>query len=168
MKQVFIDLEWSVHPLPQKTFLLSWYKNKKENGSLYGRALTGANIQKILKGVDYIFVYGPDIGRMENEFDLKLKENFKCINVLTAFKRLKPRLKNHKLENVERHYKIHRKTAEIKSQRNNLFFIWKKQPERVKEYCAEDSFNLMLVYYKLLKEKKMTRKDFLKFRLMPK
>lgn len=167
MKQIFIDLEWNTFGI-QKTFLASWYKNQKQNGFLYGRALTSANIQKLFNDVDYIFVYGPDIGRIENEFGLSLKDNYKCINLMTAFKRLKPKLKNHQLVTIEKHYRISRKTLDVKLQRNNLHELWKKDPELVKKYCAEDSYNLKLVFDKLKAEKKMTRKEFLIYRLVPK
>jgi len=165
-KSIFIDLEWRTGKNP-KIFLLGWAKTITKSGFLYGKKLNAKDILHLLADVKYIYVFGPDIGWMENKYNLKLKENYHCINLSKAFKRLKPRLKNHTLANIEKHYKIKRTTTALKSERNNLYNTWIKDPQKVLDYNLEDSVNLIKVFVELKKEKKLTIKDFDEYRLLP-
>ena len=88
---IYIDAEWFHN---QKIFLLGYGYNLRKTGRLYGRNLTKNNIIKILKPVrdsgGNIFFYGPDIVMMEKNFNLNIRENYRCCNLLKVFQRYVP------------------------------------------------------------------------------
>ena len=66
-KELYIDAEWFI---TQKMYLIGYAYNMSQYGQLWGKALNARNIKKMLKGVERIYFYGPDIGMLENSVRL--------------------------------------------------------------------------------------------------
>lgn len=165
MTNLYIDCEWFVS---QKIFLVGYAYSLTDFGQLHGRSLTRANILKLLRKVDgYIFFYGPDIAMLEKNFNINIRDHWKCINLLRVFKTYKPRLKSFKLENIEKHYKVARTTHQYKQ---NIFFIFKdwyneNKKAIVLKYNMEDVINLLKVKRLLCSEHSIKPMEFLRFLL---
>lgn len=156
-KDFHFDLEWYMNG---KIFLMSYAYNLSKYGQLYGKALNRENIKKILKGVENIYVYGPDISRLEKAYDLNLKQNYNCYNLLGIARHYLTYTASYKLSELEKLYSIPR-TANYKS---NIFQLYsdfnnpKKRAEALM-YNMEDTLNMLKVKRAMFKEFKIKLKD---------
>ena len=69
---------------------MGFYNARLGHTQFHGKALGRRALEKFLvhHNPNYLICWGPDIGRLENEFELELKSSFKCINLMTACARL--------------------------------------------------------------------------------
>ena len=159
---IFLDCEWSQN---RKIFIFGCCYDEKRVYQLHGKFLTRANIEKFLTGIETIYFFGPDIATLEQNFDINLRKNFRCVNLLTMIQHFAPRLKSYKLHDIEKTAGIKRKVTQYK---NNIWFLmddWqdpKKKP-RCLYYNAEDVINLYLVKRWFFKKYKVKQSDILDF-----
>lgn len=143
MKNLYIDCEWFVN---QKIFLVGWAYSIAEHGQLYDQNLTRTNVIKLLNEVDgYIFFYGPDIAMLEKNFQIDIRNNFCCVNLLRVIRKYEPFLNSYKLSEVEKYYFITRSVFEYKQ---NIFRIFKdwfhpRLRKLVLLYNKDDVLNLV-------------------------
>jgi len=137
---LFLDCEWFI---PQKLFLIGWCNNTRSFGQLYGNKLTRSNMIDLLKGVDFIFFYGPDIAVIENWFSMNIRNRFQCVNLLKCFRDHIP-AESYKLAELEKKFGIHRNVDKYKRNMRLLYDDW-HHPERkyhVLQYNMDDVINL--------------------------
>lgn len=147
-RHIFIDCEWT---LDQEIFLIGYAYRYGTSGSLYGRSLTKATMKRILRGVRYIYVYGPDIAYLEKNFDINFRRRYFCVNMLKLVRLIFPNRDSYKLADIEKHFKISRTTRKYKT---SVFTIWKDWHDKTKRehvirYNMEDARNLREVFYHL-------------------
>lgn len=146
MNMIFIDLEW--FPKGGETFLIGYAYNKRRHGQLYDKTLTHENIERLFYMVDYIVCYGPDVGRLENQHGIPLKEYYKCINLMRAVKEFMPWMDSYKLAEVEKFIGIERSERKYKenifSIENDWHIPWKRL--KVLQYNQEDVINMIDVF----------------------
>ena len=159
-KELYIDLEWVK---TDAIFLLSYAYSLKDFGQLYGRALNRDNIKKLTDPVDWIFVYGPDIGKLETVYGLNLKANFYTVNLLGIARKYLP-LQSFRLNLVEGFFGIDRQVS-YKDNIGQLYWDFKnpKKRKEVLKYNMEDALNLVRVKRDLMKREGLTNKDLLPF-----
>lgn len=188
-KAVYIDGEWHMDTKPQKFYLLGYAFDRKHYGWLYNQndytygtdvkaippvkgknGLSRASILKLFEGCKTIYFYGPDAGMIETMYHIKLKENFRCINLLAVAKRVVPKellwkatqelqregiLEKGKYSPekpctrlccLEHVLGIRRETIEYKKDVDNLHRDWYTPHLRAKAllYNKEDVINLMI------------------------
>ena len=165
MRHIFIDCEWT---LDQNIFLLSYAFKNGDSGVIYGSKLNKTFLNRLLRSVRYIYVYGPDIAYLEKNFALDFRERFYCINMLRLVKKTLPGLKSYKLANIEKLFRIPRSTRKYKT---SVFTIWrdwhdKKKREHVIRYNLEDARNLRQLYYILSDQYALTHRMILDARLI--
>jgi adenine/guanine phosphoribosyltransferase-like PRPP-binding protein len=139
---LYLDAEWFIGG---KIFLLGWSRNTKIFGQLYDATLTGERFQDLLDDTDgIIYFYGPDIGVIEKHFNIDIRSNYHCVNLLKVFKDNLPGLKNYKLATIEKLYRIKRNRNEYKANIFSIFKDWYKPQVRslVLQYNEEDVINL--------------------------
>ena len=142
--EIYIDAEWFIS---QKMYLLGYAYDLRNYGQLYGRPLNRANVIKLLKNVTTIYFWGPDIGMLEKCFNINLREQYCCVNLLKAMRILEPRAKCYKLAHFEKLAGFQRKTMEYKGNIWNLHRDWKdpKHRERALLYNREDVLYMLRV-----------------------
>ena len=163
MKNLFIDAEWYRN---QRIFLFGYAFQISDFGQLYDKSLNRNNIAKILNQVDgYIFCYGPDIGMVEKNIDLKFRKIKRCINLLTVTRYYLPDLTSYKLRHMEYLYDIERKHAEYKDNIFNIWHDWNNpaMKKNILHYNQEDVLNLIRIYKGLKKDFDLTYKDLDQF-----
>ena len=139
---LFLDGEWFIGG---EIFLLGWSRNTKVFGQLYEETLTVERMQELLDDTDgIIYFYGPDIGVIEKYFDIDIRSNYHCVNLLKVFKDNLPGLTNYKLATIEKLYHIKRNRQEYKANIFSIFKDWRKPQVRslVLQYNKEDVINL--------------------------
>jgi adenine/guanine phosphoribosyltransferase-like PRPP-binding protein len=139
---LFLDGEWFIGG---EIFLLGWSRNTKVFGQLYEDSLTIERFQDILDETDgIIYFYGPDIGVIEKYFDIDIRSNYHCVNLLKVFKDNLPGMPNYKLATIEKHYGLKRNRQEYKANIFSIFQDWRKPQVRslVLQYNKEDVINL--------------------------
>lgn len=139
---LYLDGEWFIGG---KIFLLGWSRNTKLFGQMYDDTLTEERFQELLDDTDgIIYFYGPDIGVIEKHFDIDIRSNYHCVNLLKVFKDNLPGMKNYKLATIEKHYHLQRNRLEYKSNIFSIFKDWFKPQVRslVLQYNREDVINL--------------------------
>lgn len=177
-KEIYIDGEWHFNTNPQKFYLLGYAYDKKHFGWLYNqndysynnkvyykpqhKGVNGLNrtwLLNLLKDVKTIYFYGPDAGQLERMFHIKLKDKYRCVNLLKANKSLRPGEKSYKLIDLEKHYGIKRLTREYKKDIDNLHRDWYNPKLRAKAllYNKEDVINLIKTKEALYKEFNVTK-----------
>lgn len=163
---LYIDDEWYVGG---SIFLHSYATDISPCHQYWGSKLVRENIYKSLKLADngYIFIYGPDIGMLEKEFNLNIRNEYICINLLKVFKALLPKRSSYKLADLEEDFGIMRKVKKYKA---NIFTIYKDfhnpyRRDAVLQYNREDVINLRALKEIILKKHPISRKDLLSMRL---
>lgn len=179
-REIYIDGEWHFNTNPQKFYLLGYAYDKSHWGWLYNQndytfgdkimykpargekgvdRLNRTWILKLLEGVETIYFYGPDTGQIERMFHIRLKDRYRCVNLLAANRALHPDWKSYKLADLEKYYGIHRETMEYKRDVDNLHRDWYNPKLRSKAllYNKEDVLNLIRVKEALYKEFCVTR-----------
>ena len=162
---LFIDTEYE--DFGGKIFLIGILSSHGEEYALYGTSLRKDFFLKILKNVNRIFVYGPDAGKIEKHFNIELKKNYKCINVLSIVRKYLPFMESKGLAHVEHLLGLQRSTLSFKNNTRDLATHWKNPKLRfgIINYNMEDVVFLECVYNILLDFFKFNPDDF---RLMPK
>jgi uncharacterized protein YprB with RNaseH-like and TPR domain len=157
LNELYIDCEWCNN---SKIYILGYAYNKENIYFLYEKYLNKKNVQKILKNIDYIYVYGPDIAYIEKNFNIDIRNNYKCINLLKLTKHYL-KLNSYKLSNVEKHYKIKRTTIVYKKNIRYLYLDWKTKSKRKQclQYNKEDVYNLILIKEKMFTKFKICKQD---------
>ena len=110
MKEIYIDGEWFIGG---KLFLLGYAYSQKKQGFLFGKKLTKENFLKLLKPNITIFFYGPDVGIIEKHFNVKIRNKFRCINLLKVF-RDNINSSSYRLADIEKKFGIVRQRVEYK------------------------------------------------------
>ena len=109
-KCIYIDGEWHFDTTPQKFYLLGyqydhwhqgWLYNQNDyeyNGKVYYKpTIKGADrlnrtwLTKLFEGIRTIYFYGPDAGQLERMFHLRMKDRYRCVNLLTVVKKVVPK-----------------------------------------------------------------------------
>ena len=109
-KCIYIDGEWHFDTNPQKFYLLGyqydhahagWLYNQNDyeyNGKQYYKPVIKGKdrlnrtwLTKLFEGVRTIYFYGPDAGQLERMFHLRMKDRYRCVNLLTVVKRVVPK-----------------------------------------------------------------------------
>ena len=163
---IYIDEEW----YPGGSIFLHSYATDTSNCfQLWGRKLIRENVENSLRLAKngMIFIYGPDIGMIEKDFGLKIRNKYTCINLIRVFKALVPDRGSYKLADLEHDYGVHRK---VKKYKENIFSIYKDfntpaKREAVLRYNREDVIHLRVLKEKIFKKHPISKKDLLSMRL---
>jgi len=142
---LFIDAEWFIN---QQMFVLGYGYNIGSVNQLYHSKLTRENVKRLFKPVTgYVYFYGPDVGMVEKCFDLEIRENYKCINLLKLFRQFMPGLKSYKLSEIEKIYGLQRAPESIEYKANifKLMSDWNnpRLQKLILQYNFEDVANLI-------------------------
>jgi hypothetical protein len=163
---LYIDNEWYIGG---KIFLHSYATDISSCNQLWGSQLTRDNIIRSLQPArnGMIFIYGPDIGMIERDFNLRIKKNYTCINLHRVFRTLVPNRSSYKLADLEHDYGIVR---EVKKYKENIFTIGKdfhnhRGREAVLQYNREDVINLRTLKEIIFKDHPISKKELLSMRL---
>ncbi len=157
---IFFDLEWR---RDGKIFLLGWARNTRHYGFLYGKKLTKTNIVETFAGSSFVFVWGPDCGKIENAFDFPFRQYFRCVNLLSVV-RDHVKAKDYKLTTIERKFNIPR-MVDLKDQREDIYSLWIEQPQTVLEYTLQDVLSLYVIEQTLRDKYGLTAYDFRQYEL---
>jgi len=157
--EIYIDVEWT---LDQDVFLIGYAYTLRKKGQLYGKSLTKKNFLTLLEGVEFIFIYGPDIGMLEKYFSIDIRQEYKCINLLKIFRRYIPGLKSYKLAALEEMFGIKRTTKQYKQNIFTLFKDWRNPSKRrlCLKYNMEDVINLLIIKKKAFTKYNITRSQY--------
>ena len=141
--------------------------NLNNHNQLFGMTINRASFATILRDVDAIYCYGPDIGMLEKFFNCDLKNNYYCFNLLSIIRKLEPELPSYRLCDLEKHIGIERKTMEYKTNIWRLHKDWKHPVKRhyVMKYNREDVLNLIRVKNHFFRLHGITRRDIEKYRM---
>lgn len=163
-KNLFIDAEWFLN---QQVYLVGYAYNLQVYDQLHGITINRAAFETILRGVDAIYCYGPDVGMLEKFFDCDLKTYYYCFNLLSIIKKLEPNLPSYKLADLEKMVGIQRETMEYKSNIWQLHKDWQNPIKRhyALKYNEEDVLNLIRVKNFFFQKHGITRKDIEDLRL---
>lgn len=140
-KSLYIDGEWFIRG---RLFLLGYCYNTGKCLQLIDSEINKVNIKKILIDVEEIYFYGPDIGILEKQFNLSIRNEIKCFNLLKIFRQVLPPQKSYKLSAIEKKFGVKRSRVEYKKNIFDIFSDWRKadKRKRILEYNQEDVINL--------------------------
>ncbi len=163
-RNLFIDCEWFLN---QDIYLIGYAYNLQGTYQLHDVTINPVSFASILKDVDVIYCYGPDVGMLEKFFDCDLKTYYYCFNLLSIIKKLEPDLSSYKLCDLEKLAGIQRETIEYKS---NIWQLHRDWLNPFKKYYAlkynrEDVDNLIRVKNYFFQKHEVTRKDIEHLRL---
>jgi hypothetical protein len=173
-KDLYLDCEWHVN---QNVFLVGYVHSSTDclgkpaqllsKGQLYDSTLTQNNLLNLLHGTRYIFFYGPDIGMLEKHFNISIRQQYQCINLLKIFRYALPGLPSYKLADIEELYKIKRSDRKYKSNIFQALRDWNIPHKRkqVLRYNMEDTVNLFILKEKIFAKQKLNS-DFLQHHLL--
>lgn len=201
-KKIYIDGEWHLDTDPKKFYLLGYAFDDSHYGWLYNqndytyghkimakpkiKGIDGLNrnqLYKLFEGVDTIYFYGPDAGQLESMYHIKLKDKYRCVNLLSVVRKVVPKedmwkatqflINNNILEKgkysaqkpcyrlcvVEELLGIRRETMEYKKDVDNLHRDWYTPHLRAKAllYNKEDVLNLILLQKELYRKYNVPR-----------
>lgn len=147
-KELYIDGEWFIGG---KIFLIGYCFEAGQCRQLYLRKLTKARFVALLNRLSvngHIYFYGPDIGIIEKQFNLRIRDRYRCINLLKVFRQVLPPRRSYKLASIEKSFGIVRARVEYKKNIRDIFKDWydPKKRKRVMDYNIED-----VVYLRELK-----------------
>lgn len=165
MYDVFLDTEY--RDKGGAIFLIGIRTTHGEKFSLYGPNLRWNVLEKILRDKKRIFVYGPDIGKMESHFGQTIKSRWHCINVLSIVRKHLPEIEKKSLINVEKYMGLTRESTAFKKYTRTLDIHWmdpKKRPGII-NYNMEDVVFLEACYNIMYEVFKFNPDDF---RIKPK
>lgn len=143
MTDLYLDLEWF---FTQELFLVGYAYSVTNHGQLYDETLTINNIIKMLEPVDgYIYFYGPDIGMLEKNTGLDIRNNFRCVNLLKVFRDIMPGMESYRLSSFEDMFDIKRSQRQYKTNIFKLVQDWHNpyKKQNVLKYNMEDVVNLV-------------------------
>lgn len=155
-KELYVDAEWFIS---QRMYLLGYAYNLRQYGQLYGKALCRENVRNMLRNVDTVYFWGPDIGMLEKCFRISIRNRVRCINLLKVMHYIEPNAISYKLAHFESLAGIHRKTMEYKSNIWTLHRDWKDPQKRQRAllYNMEDVLNMLRVKRYFWKKHGITR-----------
>jgi hypothetical protein len=163
---LYIDEEW--YP-GGSIFLHSYATDTSYCYQLYGRRLNQHNIERSLRlaSQGIIFIYGPDIGFIEKEYGINIRDTYACINLLRVFKAVIPKRSSYKLADLEYDYGIARK---VKKYKENIFSIYRdfnthSKRQAVLRYNREDVINLRKLKEIIFSQYPISQQDLLTMRL---
>ena len=165
MADVFIDCEWIGGDY---LTILGAYSLGQSRFQLFGKTLTRRRLSRFLnlccgrnRSRDILlFCHGPDLGRIRREFDLELKEEYYCINTITAFRRF-TNFRDVSLGHLERYFGLSRKYAPSTSEMNAMWNSRKRKDRQVVlNYNWEDCINLWHLVNVLKRDYGLTRGGF--------
>lgn len=157
MKSIYIDCEWFIGG---DCFIIGYCYSVGGCKQLVGKS-TKKQVKSIFKNVDQVFFYGPDIGVLEREFNLNLRDNFRCFNLLKIFRQVLPPQRSYKLANLEKKHGVVRSRVEYKKNIFDIFKDWKSpgKRKRILEYNQEDVINLRELKRIIFKKYKVRLKN---------
>jgi hypothetical protein len=163
-RNLFIDAEWFLN---QQIYLVGYANNLDACYQLYDGLINEWSFASILRDVDAIYCYGPDIGMLKKFFNCDLKTYYYCFNLLSIIKKLEPNLPSYKLCDLEKLAGIHRETMQYKSNIWQLHKDWLNPQKRASaiKYNQEDVLNLIRVKNYYFQMHGITRKDIEKYRM---
>jgi len=163
-RSIFIDAEWFLN---QQIYLIGYAYNLIGTYQLHDFTMNRNAFFTILRDVDAIYCYGPDVGMLEKFFDCDLKNLYYCFNLIGIIKRLEPNLPSYKLADLEKLIGIQRKQIEYKANIWQLHRDWKNPLKKqfALQYNREDVTNLVKVKNHFFQLHGITRKDIEKYRL---
>jgi len=167
MADVFIDCEWIQG---EDLTILGAYSPGQSRFQLYDKMLTRNRFSRFLNRCcnrsgsryTFLFCHGPDIGKIKKKFKLRLKQDYYCINTVTAFNTF-TQFRDASLGHLEQYFGLPRKYA-LSSYEISKFWrsnSWKKR-RIVLEYNLADCVNLWRLVNLLNDEYNVTRSDFKK------
>lgn len=172
MADIFIDCEW----IPcDKVTILGAYSPGRDRTQLYGDMLTRNRFSRFLNQCcsrtgsadTLLFCHGPDIKRIEDEFEVNLKENYCCVNTIKAFKEFSGAYYT-RLDHLEKRFGLHR-THRLTC--NDVWRLWQSRSlearKKVLEYNWEDCRNLWRLVNILKDKYGVTRSDFKRISMQP-
>lgn len=165
MGDIFIDCEWT-HG--EDITILGAYSPGQGRFQLHGKRLTRNRFSRFLNRCrnrsgsryTFLFCHGPDIGKIKKKFNLKLKQDYFCINTIKAFNAF-TNFKDASLGHLEQYFKLPREYALSSYEISNFWKSnsWKKR-RIVLEYNWEDCLNLWRLVNVLKNEYNVTRSHF--------
>lgn len=140
MKSIFLDLEWRSDGVP---FIVGYAYNLRDFGQLLEGDITPSAVSALFSGVSHVYVYGPDVAVLEKFYDLNLRQNYVCINLLTAAKAVF-RFPNYRLSTVEKALGLSRK-ADYKERIFQLYSDFGNAKNRAEalQYNLDDVLSLV-------------------------
>jgi uncharacterized protein YprB with RNaseH-like and TPR domain len=111
------------------------------------------NIIAMLEPVDgSIYFYGPDIGMLEKNTGLDIRNNFNCVNLLKEFRDTLPGLPSYRLSFMEEKFGIKRSQKQYKTNIYKLVEDWNNpyKKQMVLKYNFEDVVNLVRLHRRIL------------------
>ena len=172
MADIFIDCEWIEG---EYLTILGAYSPGQSRFQLYGKTLTRNRFSRFLNRCcnrsdsryTFLFCHGPDVGRVMKYFNLKLKQDYYCINTVTAFNAF-TQFRDVSLGHLEQYFGLPRKYALSSSE---IRALWKSNSRwahrTVLEYNWEDCLNLWRLVNILKNEYDVTRSDFKRIEMTP-
>ena len=139
-KELYLDGEWFIGG---KIFLIGYCFELGGCRQLYLRQLSKAKFLSLLDRLSpgaNIYFYGPDIGVIEKHFEIRIRERYRCINLLKVFRQVLPPRASYKLASIEKTFGIKRARVEYKKNIRDIFKDWydPKKRKRVMMYNIED------------------------------
>jgi DNA polymerase elongation subunit (family B) len=155
---IYLDCEWFIGG---QLFLIGGCYSNGKTFQLYSNSLKQSRFQLLIRNVKYIFFYGPDIGILEKNFNINIRDNYYCFNLLKIFRQVLPPQKNYKLSALETKFGIYRERCEYKKNMFDIFSDWKntEKRKRVLQYNREDVINLMKLKRIIFKKYKVKLSD---------
>lgn len=157
MVNLYIDAEWYLN---QRIFLIGYATENEDTGNievkqLYRKNIFKKHLQKILTFCNgTIYIYGPDVGMLEKRFDIPIRKEYQCVNLLKVVKQLIPGRASYKLADMEKYFGFQRKAEKYKK---NIFDIYKdwnnpKLRQIVLDYNYEDVYYLARIKQHIFKK----------------
>ena len=140
---LYLDLEWFMN---QEVFLIGYAYSVCNAGQLYEESLNIDNVISLFEPVNgSIYFYGPDIGMLEKNTGLDIRDNFNCVNLLPVFRNMLPGLESYRLAYIEELFGVKRSQTRYKSNIFKLAEDWYNPYKRqfVLKYNYEDVVNLV-------------------------
>lgn len=172
MADVFVDCEWIGGAY---LTILGAYSPGQSRFQLYGRSLTRNRFSRFLNRCSdrsryrytLLFCHGPDIGRVMNEFGVTLKQDYYCVNTITAFNTF-TQFRDKGLKHLEQYFGLPREYVLSFSEIGKLWTSNRPWNRRVVlEYNWEDCVNLWRLVNILKSDYEVTRSDFKEVAMEP-
>ncbi len=169
---LYLDAEWYIS---QKIFLIGYayadhhFRKPIISGQYYGKMISRKKVLQLLRPARYgcLFFYGPDIGMLEKEFNLNIRQKYLCINLLKVFKDLYPNESRYKLCDFEEKFGYKRDTIKYKQSIFEVFHDWRDPIKRkiVLRYNEEDVISLAKIKKRVWSKHKITMEYLEQIRL---
>lgn len=146
-RSIYIDCEWYIGG---DIFLIGYAYSARSHGQLYDGTLTQSRFMRLLEGVSYIYFYGPDVGVIEKQWGIRLRDKYICINILKVF-RHHFHARSYKLAHIEVMFGIYRSEVEYKKSVWMIWLDWKnpQRKARLLKYNREDVINMMRLWIRV-------------------